>query len=118
MIETAIAAGLFALIALLGWAPHQPLFAVGACVTAAGLIASSGLGLVYHVRLRAALLPTGALPRGWWWAPTRFHHALTDGNREPVLRWFRAGATMMGVCALGLLLVVVALVKALLAGGW
>jgi hypothetical protein len=65
---------------------------VGAFTTVFMLVAGAAAGVVYHLRLHAALAPSG-LRRGWWWYPTREHARLDRIGRARVMPWFIAGAT-------------------------
>lgn len=111
--EASVAAGLFVLVGLLAWGGADVLVTAGGLIGGVGLLASCVAGGLYHRDLRAALARRGPVPRGWWWAPSRFHPTLGP-ERRFVLRWFWRGGAMMGVCLLGLLMMGVGVVKAYL----
>jgi hypothetical protein len=114
MIEVVLAAVLLALVAALGWLSPDGLLAFGSAVAVAGLGASVLVGVVYHVRLRAAVARKGLLPARWWLAPSRLHRLLDDDERMTVLPFFVAGVVLVAVCFGGLLLVALGAVKAYL----
>ena len=100
----AFAVAAMAAVALVPWAA---LVQAGALVAALGLALGVPGGLVYHLRLRAALLRRDALPRRWWVEPVRLHRHLSDAERRRVMPPFTLGAagfvlTMLG-CGLVLL---------------
>jgi len=88
-------------------APWDVTFGAGVVLMVLGLVVGLPASLVYHLRLRRALQPA----RGWWLHPTALHGRLGDGQRRPVLRWFRIGAAMFGVAILGCVLVAVGAVR-------
>ena len=96
---------LLAFVAALGWLSPDGLLDFGSAVAIAGLGASLVVGLVYHVRLRAAMTRKGPLPARWWLAPSRLHAALDDGERLTVIPLFVAGVVLIAICFAGLLLV-------------
>lgn len=114
MIEVVLAAVLLALVAALGWLSPDGLLAFGSAVAVAGLGASVLVGVVYHVRLRAAVARKGLLPARWWLAPSRLHRLLDDDERMTVLPFFVAGVVLVAICFGGLLLVALGAVKAYL----
>jgi hypothetical protein len=99
--------GLVATPWILAIAPWDVTFGTGVTLMALGLVVGVPASLVYHVRLWRALQPA----RGWWLRPTALHGRLGDGQKAPVLRWFRVGAAMFGVAILGCVLVAVGAVR-------
>jgi hypothetical protein len=99
--------GLVATPWLFAVAPWDVTFGAGVVLMALGLVLGLPASLVYHVRLWRALQPA----RGWWLHPTALHARLGDGQRAPVLRWFRVGAVMFGVAIVGCILVAVGAVR-------
>lgn len=71
---------------------------IGALVTLVSFTAGALAGLVYHLRLHAAVSP---LPRGWWWNPTAHHDRLTAEGRRRVMPCFVAGAAGCGMAVAG-----------------
>jgi hypothetical protein len=98
-----------ALLATLGLA--LPLLAPGSvlgagiALTLVGLAVGVPTSLVYHLRLRAALLARAALPPRWWIDPTALHGQLHAGERGRVLPWFAAGGASFAATVLGCVLV-------------
>ena len=114
MVEIVAALVLLVFVAALGWISPDGLLAFGTAVAVAGLGASLVVGVVYHLRLRAAILRKGTLPPRWWLAPSRLHRALADDERMTVLPFFIAGVVLVAICFGGLLLVALGAVKAYL----
>jgi hypothetical protein len=114
VLVAALLAALFSVLAALG---PERLLQVGALFAAIGLLGSLPVGLAYHLRLRSWLLRRGPPPRGWWWAPSRFHAALERDGRAKVLPFFTAGVVLVALCVVGLLFVGTGTVKAYLAVG-
>jgi hypothetical protein len=112
MIEAILAAVLVAFVVALGWLSPDGLLAFGTAVAVAGLGASLVVGLVYHLRLRAAVARKGQLPARWWLAPSRLHRLLDDDERLTVLPFFIGGVVLVAVCFGGLLLVAMGAIKA------
>jgi len=101
MLETLIVVLGVGAMLLLVFVPWPWLLQAGALVTALGLALGLPPGLVYHVRLRQALLRRGALPRRWWVEPARYHRELDAEGRGRVLPWFVAGGVGFVVVVLG-----------------
>lgn len=114
MIEAIVAALLLALVAALGWLSPDGLLTFGSAVAVAGLGASLLVGVVYHLRLRAAVARKGPLPARWWLAPSRLHQLLDEDERLTVLPFFVAGVVLVAICFGGLLLVMLGAIKAYL----
>jgi hypothetical protein len=114
MIEIVAALVLLLFVAALGWISPDGLLTFGTAVAVAGLGASLLVGVVYHLRLRAALLRKAALPARWWLAPSRLHGLLADDERMTVIPFFVAGVVLVAICFGGLLLVALGAVKAYL----
>jgi hypothetical protein len=112
MIEAGIALALLAFVVALGWLTPDGLLAFGTAVAVAGLGASMLVGLVYHLRLRAAVARKGQLPARWWLAPSRLHGLLDENERLTVLPFFVAGVVLVAICFAGLLLVALGAIKA------
>ena len=105
---------LLAFVAALGWLSPDGLLAFGTAVAVAGLGASLVVGVVYHLRLRAAVARKGQLPARWWLAPSRLHRLLDEDERMTVLPFFVAGVVLVAICFGGLLLVALGAIKAYL----
>lgn len=109
MREVALAGALFVLLAAAAFvlraasAEWGLLFYAGGFLVVAGLLFSLPCAVRYHLLLRGALAPRGALDRGWIWNPTGHHARLTDAERARVLPWFYAGAAGWGASVLGCL---------------
>ena len=114
MIEVLAALVLLLFVAALGWVSPDGLLAFGTAVALAGLGASLLVGVVYHLRLREAILRKGPLPARWWLAPSRLHRSLADDERMTVIPFFVAGVVLVAICFGGLLLVALGAVKAYL----
>jgi hypothetical protein len=117
VLEALVAGGLAAMFSVLATLGPERLLQVGALFAAVGLLGSLPVGLAYHLRLRSWLLRRGPPPRGWWWAPSRFHAALEHEGRASVLPFFTAGVVLVALCVVGLLFVGTGTVKAYLAVG-
>lgn len=105
MKEVALVAGIVAL----SWASrlvpilhrNNMTWVLGACALMLGVMGSFVAGMGYHWALYRALGPRGALPRGWWWSPTRLHPMLRGSERNAVMPWFYAGAASFVLVVLG-----------------
>jgi hypothetical protein len=78
--------------ALLFWLSWGSLLAIGLALTALGLVVGVPTGMLYHVRLRAALAAAGPLPPRWWMNPTPLHARVAPERLRWVMRPFYAGA--------------------------
>lgn len=87
-----------ALVLVLWALPPLPGVWIAAAVTISSLVGGALAGLVYHLRLRAAV---PELPRGWWWNPTAHHRRLDAGGRRRVMPWFVTGAAGCGLAIAG-----------------
>lgn len=116
MFEAALAVALLFYLLLLALPSIELQFLAGGLLTFLGLVGGGGAGIVYHVALRRALARVGASTRGWVWSPVARHPLLDDRGRRRVLPWFRVGATGFFLCLAGIGMVVVAVVRAALAG--
>ncbi len=114
--ETLLSAAVVVLVLALSLLDENTMMAVGGIVTAVGLLTSTGLGVVYHLRLREALAPRNLLPRWWWLAPTSLHARLDTEGRDAVMPWFARALACMGVAALGFTLFLGGAVRAMLLG--
>ena len=114
--EGIVALLLLVVVAATAWLGPGGLLALGLLLTAIGLLAALVVGVVYHLRLRAAVLRRGALPSGWWWAPSRLHPLLDEAGQAHVLPVFRAGVAVVSVAVAGLLFIALAAAKAYLLG--
>lgn len=103
--------GLAVASAVLVLVPPGVLMAVGVGLAALALLGGSAAGVVYHVMLHRHLAPRGALPRGWWLSPTRYHEQLTEAERPSVRRWFVAGAVGWVLTIVGSLLAAVGAIR-------
>ncbi len=112
MIEALVAVLLLVFVAALGWMSPDGLLAFGTAVAVAGLGASLVVGVVYHLRLRAAVARKRLLPPRWWLAPSRLHSLLDADERMTVLPFFVAGVVLVAICFAGLLLVTLGAIKA------
>gem|GEM_PF-1634982 len=115
MIESLLLLGLLASMAAIAWVPWLSLLVAGAALATLGLLVGVPAGLLYHLRLRAALLALEALPPRWWLEPVRLHARLDAASLARVRPSFYVGAGGFALCALGCLLGALALPGAL---GW
>lgn len=92
--------------------PWDWLIAGGLALGLLGLALGVPTGLVYHLRLREALLREHALERRWWLRPVSLHERITAPDMGRVLPWFRAGAASFVVVILGSVLMVIGVMKA------
>jgi hypothetical protein len=115
MFELAFVAAVLGYLMLLALPGPEAQMALGWALTLLGLVGGGGAGVVYHLRLHAALLRVGAGTRGWLWAPVSRHRHLDERGRARVLPWFRAGAAGFVVCVGGIGMVVAAVARALAA---
>ncbi|MBI4509742.1 MAG: hypothetical protein HY698_08890 [Deltaproteobacteria bacterium] len=89
-------------VSLLGTAMSgDTLLSVGFVVAVAGLLIGVPTGLLYHVRLRRALMRKGGVQSRWWLFPTAFHGRLDPELRASVMPWFYAGATAFFISVVG-----------------
>lgn len=82
---------------------------IGTIGAALGLMS----GFVYHAQLWRALQIEGIGTKGIWLRPHHLHDKLSDARRQPVQRWFWAGATGFALTMLGSIGVVTAIVRLL-----
>lgn len=109
MTEALLGLGIVAGLLLVAWAGYVAsafaLLSLGAWLVVGGLAVSVPAGVVYHLRLRAALLARGPLPARWIWSPQSHHQTLAHADRQRVLPWFAVGAVSVTAvfvgCALG-----------------
>ena len=116
MIELLTMVGLVACFALAAWIPWPTLLELGALLATGGLLLGVPAGILYHVRLRAALLRHDVLPTRWWVSPLSHHGLLPEPELRGVLPACYVGAVGFVVTAAGCALGVLA-VLALLLGG-
>jgi hypothetical protein len=90
--------------------------AIGCALALTGLLGGGSAGIVYHWRLRRALLRLGKNTHGWVWTPVSRHSVLDERGRREVLPYFRVGAAGFMVCLAGIGVFTVALLRAALAG--
>jgi hypothetical protein len=91
--EVLIAAAI--VVALLVAAMIPPIGLLWTSVVVGSIGAALGLtsGFVYHARLWQALRVEGLGTKGMWLRPHHLHGKLSPERRQPVQRWFWAGAT-------------------------
>ena len=116
MIEFVTMALMVVCFALAAWIPWPTLLQLGALLAASGLLLGVPAGVLYHVRLRSALLRNRVLPKRWWVAPLSHHALLPEPELRNVMPACYVGATGFVVAAAGCALGVLA-VLALLLGG-
>jgi hypothetical protein len=81
------------------WAlPPLPGVWIAAAVTVVSLTGGAMAGVVYHLRLRDAVVD---LPHRWWWNPTAHHGRLDARGRRRVMPWFVMGAAGCGLAIAG-----------------
>jgi hypothetical protein len=97
--------------AVIFWIAWGWLLALGLILTALGLVVGVPTGMLYHVRLRAALAAGGPLPARWWLHPTPLHERLDADRRRWVMRPFYAGAAGFLAILLGCGLMVVGILR-------
>lgn len=115
MIELVTMALLVACFALAAWIPWPMLLQLGAMLAAGGLLLGVPAGVLYHVRLRSALLRHRVLPERWWISPLSHHDLLPEPELRNVLPACYVGAAGFAVtaagCALGVLAVLALLIR-------
>ena len=116
MLEAAVACGLLLYLLLLTLPGIELQVVIGALTTLCGLVGGGGAGLIYHIALRRALRRLAAGTQGWLWSPVSRHGDLDEQARRKVLPWFRLGAAGFFVCLAGIGMIVVAALRAVLAG--
>jgi hypothetical protein len=114
--EVAIAGLVFVYLLLLAVPTIELQVVLGTIAALVGLVGGGGAGIVYHLVLREALLPSKRGTRGWLWSPVSRHADLDEPARRRVLPWFRAGAAGFLLCIAGIGMVGVAAIRAWLAG--
>jgi hypothetical protein len=92
--------------------PVEELIRAGWLCIGAGLALGLPTGGWYHVRLRAALLRSGELPKRWWLRPTPLHARLRPRERPGIMVWFYLGGAGCAVVVLGCVVVGAAVVLA------
>ena len=116
MIELVTMVLLVGCFALAAWIPWPTLLELGALLSATGLAVGVPAGILYHVRLRAALVRHDVLPARWWVSPLSHHTLLPEPELRSVMPPCYVGAAGFAVTAAGCALGVLA-VLALLLGG-
>jgi hypothetical protein len=114
MLEAAIALALLGCLLLLALPGIELQAMLGTVLTLVGLLGGGGAGIVYHLRLREALVRLGTDTRGWLLAPVSRHGMLDEQAKRQVLPWFRVGAAGFMVCLAGISMVVIAVLRAAL----
>jgi hypothetical protein len=100
--------GVAYLNAFLSW---EALVMVGASLAAFGLAIGLPGGLLYHVKLRRALLTKGALPHRWWLRPANHHAALAPAQWRQIRSAFFVGALGFSIIMLGAVLTFLSVFK-------
>ncbi|MGD0838517.1 MAG: hypothetical protein ABSB49_17915 [Polyangia bacterium] len=112
MFEVGIAFLAFLYVLLLAWPGIEWQLAIGGALTLMGLFGGGSAGIVYHWRLRRALVRLGESTSGWMWAPVSRHSLLDERGQREVLPYFRVGAAGFFVCLAGIGVLAVALLRA------
>jgi hypothetical protein len=105
-----------AALATVALVPWILLLQVGAAVAAAGMAIGVPAGLLYHLRLRDALVRAGHLPRHWWLSPVSHHHHLDGAGQGRIRPSFYLGAFGFLVTALGCVVTFLGVVGSFTAG--
>ena len=100
-------------LALLSWLPWESTLDWGWWTTAAGMILGVPTGVVYHIQLYRALSRRAALPEGWIWRPIQLNAVLTSDERRWVMPWCVVGGFGFLLVAVGLVMIITAIVVAL-----
>jgi hypothetical protein len=111
LLLVSLALGALALAAL---APWPLLLETGAALAGAGMLVGVPAGLLYHLRLRRALLDADALSARWWVSPVPLHRRLDAGALAPVLPPFYLGAAGFLLTVLGCAVVLLGVLGSLL----
>ncbi len=100
-------------VALVGAAmiPPMVLLWIGVVIGSVGAALGLTSGVVYHARLWRALRVEGHGTKGMWLRPHQLHGKLSQPRRQPVQRWFWAGATGFVLTMLGSTGVLTAIVR-------
>jgi hypothetical protein len=112
MLEAAIALALLGYLLLLALPNIGLQVGLGAALTLVGLVGGGGAGVVYHLKLRQALVRLGAGTQGWLLSPVARHGRLDEEGRRRVLPWFRVGAAGFFVCLAGIGMLAAAALRA------
>jgi hypothetical protein len=91
-----------AAVAAAVFVPWSTLLPFGFAGIALGLLLGVPTGFVYHVKLRAALLAQGDLPRRWWVRPFELHERLAEPELRRMRPWFMLGGAGFLLCVLGI----------------
>ncbi|WP_428261365.1 hypothetical protein [Haliangium sp.] len=97
----AVVAVLVAVAMALYWIAWSWLLGFGMALTALGLLVGVPTGVLYHLRLRSALVAQDELPARWWLHTVPFHDRLEPDRRRLVMRPFYAGAAGFSAILLG-----------------
>ena len=93
MLELALVLVLLAFLSLPLLLSTQAVFWLSAGLFVLGNLVGLPGGLVYHLRLRRALLKlNGELPPYWWWNPVPHHERIPKEERDDFLGAFYVGA--------------------------
>ncbi len=114
MLEAAIALAVLGLLLLLALPGIELQLVLGISLTLVGLVGGGGAGIIYHIKLREALLRLGCGTRGWLLKPVSRHGLLDETAKRQVLPWFRLGAAGFVICVAGIGMVVIAVLRAAL----
>ena len=106
MAETLITFAIVVLFSVLGWAAQAGAEAMiwgGIALAAVGFAYGIPTAIVYHWRLRNALVRIDQLPERWWLSPTSHHALIPPDDRPGVYLWGAIGGSGFGVIVLGIL---------------
>lgn len=106
-----IAAAIVVALVLAAMIPPIALLWMSVVIGSLGAALGLTSGFVYHARLWQALRIEGHGTKGMWLRPHHLHGKLSDARRQPVQRWFWAGATGFGLTMLGSTGVLTAIVR-------
>lgn len=111
MFEVLIAAAIVVALVTAAMIPAMALLWISVVIGSVGAALGLTSGIVYHARLWQALRIEELSTKGMWLRPHHLHGKLSDPRRQPVQRWFWAGATGFGLTMLGATGVLTAIVR-------
>jgi hypothetical protein len=116
MREFHLAIGIIGVLALISGAmllPWSSLYLAAWVVIIVGMSVGVPTGFAYHIVLYKQLKMMGEVPRGWYWRPTTYNSRLDSRGRARVLPWFYVGGAGFILVAIGIALIVTAMIAGL-----